>query len=348
MDLAYINFKYVDLNDTFFDSLKHDYAEFSNWFLKKAEEKAYVFKNENDSIDGFLYLKLETDKIDDVEPTLPANRRLKIGTFKINAHGTRMGERFIKKALDHALYQKVNEVYVTIFPHHTQLVNMFSKYGFNMVAKKKTSNGSELVLVKQMGNMNGNVHHDYPYVNGAHRKYILSLYPQWHTRLLPDSILNNENPEAVVNDVSHSNSIHKIYLAAMEGVENLQPNDILVIYRTGDGKGPAHYRAVATSVCVVEEVKNINQFPNEKTFLDYSSSYSIFTDQELRSFYAYRKYPTIIKFSYNLALTNRVTRGQMIEELGINAPYWGFFQLTDNQFAGIIEQGSVDESLIVY
>jgi len=38
----------------------------------------------------------------------------------------------------------------------------------------------------------------------------------------------------------------------------------------------------------------------------------------------------------------------MMEELGINAPYWGFFQLTDKQFAGIIEKGKLDESLIVY
>jgi len=348
MELVYINFKDINLKDSFFNSLKQDYEEFSNWFFKKANEKAYVFKNEDDSIDGFLYLKVETGEIEDVEPVLPMNHRLKIGTFKINAHSTRMGERFIKKTLDHALYQKVNEVYVTIFPHHFQLVNLFSKYGFQEVAKKKTDNGTELVLVKKMGNIRGNVHLDYPYVNGAHRKYILSLYPQWHTRLLPDSILNNENPDAVINDISHTNSIHKIYLTAMDGVENLQPNDILMIYRTSDGKGPAHYRSVATSVCVVEEVKNINQFPDENSFLEYSSSYSIFTEQELKKFYAYKKYPTVIKFSYNLALTKKVTRGQMMEELGINAPYWGFFQLTDKQFAGIIEKGKLDESLIVY
>ncbi len=247
----------------------------------------------------------------------------------------------------------MNEIYVTIFPQHTQLVNLFCKYGFEKVAKKHTNNGTEIVLIKKMGDMKGNVYLDYPYVNATNinatnRKYILSLYPKWHTRLLPDSILNNENPNAVVNDISHTNSIHKIYLTAMDGVENLQANDILVIYRTSDRKGPAHYRSVATSVCVVEEVKNIHKFSNENSFLDYSSSYSIFTEQELKNFYKFKKYPKIIRFSYNIALTKRVTRGQMIEDLDIDASYWGFFQLTDNQFAGIIEKGNVDESLIVY
>jgi hypothetical protein len=49
----------IDLTDSFFDSLKKDYAEFSQWFAKKAEERAYVFPNEQGSLEGFLYLKTE-------------------------------------------------------------------------------------------------------------------------------------------------------------------------------------------------------------------------------------------------------------------------------------------------
>jgi hypothetical protein len=77
------------------------------------------------------------------------------------------------------------------------------------------------------------------------------------------------------------------------------------------------------------------------------NTYSIFTDAELKKLYKYKKYPTVIRFTYNIALTKRVTRGQMIEDRGIKAQYWGFFQLTDKQFAKIIEKGNVDESLIV-
>ena len=36
------------------------------------------------TIDGFLYLKIENDALEDITPSMPAAKRLKIGTFKIN------------------------------------------------------------------------------------------------------------------------------------------------------------------------------------------------------------------------------------------------------------------------
>jgi len=349
VDLSYTKFCDTDLNDPFFDSLKGDYAEFPNWFQKKAlsQEMAYVFKNESGKIDGFLYLKVEDGAVMDVAPPLPPKRRLKIGTFKINAHGTRMGERFIKKAFDHAIYEQIDELYVTIFAHHDYLVKAFQKYGFVAVANKDTVNGTELVLIKTLGNMCGDVLADYPYINANNRKFILSLYPKWHSRLLPDSILKNEDPVNIVNDISHTNSIHKIYLSKMDGTESLQRGDILVIYRTSDQQGPAYYRSVATSICVVEEVRDLSSFLNEREFLTHSNSYSIFSEQELVSFYSRRNYPTVIRFTYNIALPKRVTNGQMKDELGISPRYWGFFRLTDGQFAGIAEKGNINESLII-
>ncbi|WP_310730564.1 hypothetical protein [Burkholderia multivorans] len=72
--------------------------EFEDWFHRKAENWAYVFEQDDSNlIDGFLYLKIEDDPVEDVNPQLPAKRRVKVGTFKINAHGTKLGERFIKK-----------------------------------------------------------------------------------------------------------------------------------------------------------------------------------------------------------------------------------------------------------
>ena len=54
--------KEINLNDTFFDTLKTDYSGFENWYLKKAnnEEEAYVL--EDDGIQGFLYLKEEHEE----------------------------------------------------------------------------------------------------------------------------------------------------------------------------------------------------------------------------------------------------------------------------------------------
>ena len=348
MNLTYQKFGGINLSDPFFDSLKSDYAEFEHWFARKADEFAYVFYGDAGEIDGFLYLKIENEAIDDVDPPLPPACRVKVGTLKINPHGTRLGERFLKKIFDHAVTQDAAEIYVTVFEKHAALVALFQRYGFEHRASKTTPNGIELVLVKVMGSVDGGVLERYPLVAaGNNSMYLLSLYPQWHTRLLPDSILNNEHA-SIVQDVSHTNSIHKVYLASMRGMENLRQGDIILIYRTSDMAGPAHYRSVATSICVVEEYRNIRSFRSRGEFMTYCAPYSVFSSDELNDFWDRKRYPHVIRFTYNFALPKRVTRGTMIEDLGFDpSSYWGFMPLTFKQFQAVISAGGLDEGLII-
>lgn len=349
MNLTYEKFKDVDLGDIFFDSLKSDYEEFPVWFAKKSNESAYIFRNEHGNIDGFLYLKQENGEITDVAPLLPAAKRIKVGTMKINAHGTKLGERFIKKICDHAIFFSVDEVYLTIFEKHTSLINLVSRYGFKKVATKTTKNGQELVFVKPMrARTDAQILENYPIIRTATANcYLLSIYPTWHTRLLPDSILKTESSD-IIQDISHTNSIHKVYLAGMHGMDSLRSGDVLLIYRTGDGHGPARFRSVATSICVVEEYRNISSFANKEQFLNYCRPYSVFTENELENFWKSRKYPYVIRFSYNIALKKRVTRGTMIDDLGLpENSYWGFMPLSKNHLLSIATKGQVNEGLII-
>jgi len=348
VELTQKKFKSVNLGDPFFASLIEDYKEFSQWFTKKAEDKAYIFEDELGHINGFLYLKPETGPLDDVVPALPSKNRLKVGTMKINAHGTKLGERFIKKIFDHALHNKVSEIYVTVFPAHEALISLFAKYGFSKAAEKHTQNGTEHVLVKNLSQLQDSLVKSYPLADLANKNfYLLSINPKWHTRLLPDSILKNEDTD-IIEDISHTNSIHKVYLAAMNGLEILRPGDILVIYRTSDGAGPAHYRSVATSVGVVEEYRSIHSFTSRDEFMRYCQPYSVFSDAELDQFWAHKKYPHVFRFTYNAALKRRVTRGEMIEQFDLDPnAYWGFMRLTRDQFNSIAQAGQLDESIII-
>lgn len=348
MELIQKKFKFVNLGDPFFASFVNDYKEFSQWFTKKAEERAYIFEDEIGNVNGFLYLKPEDGPLNDVVPALPNKNRLKVGTMKINAHGTKLGERFIKKIFDHALHNKVSEIYVTVFPAHQALISLFSRYGFSKVAEKHTSNGTEHVLVKDLTQLQNSLVKSYPLADLSNKNfYLLSINPQWHTRLLPDSILRNEDAD-IIEDISHTNSIHKVYLAAMNGMEILRPGDILVIYRTTDGAGPAHYRSVATSVGVVEEYRSIHSFASQDEFMKYCQPYSVFSDAELHQFWARKKYPHVFRFTYNAALKRRVTRGEMIEQFGMDPnAYWGFMRLTRDQFNSIAQAGKLDESIII-
>lgn len=353
-NLKYIPFNQVNFSDVFFDSLKSDYAHgFIQWFHSKcnSNDYAYVLYDENDSIDGFLYLKTETGIVDDVTPIIPNGIHLKVGTFKFNPKGTLRGQRFLKKIFDHALNNNVDNIYVTAFEKHDYLIRLFKIYGFIDEGVKESENGIERVLIKEMNRdaLTGDILSDYPFINnrGNESKFLLSIYPTFHTRLFPDSKLITESPD-VISDVSYANSIRKVYICGMSDAESMKPNDIILIYRTSDNQGPAYYRSVATSLCVVEKVRNIHSFVTEKEFLDYCARYSVFTESELKNFYKTKKYPYIISFTYNLALPKRLNRAKLISDVGLNPQaYWGIMKLTNEQFNSVVKLGGVNESIII-
>ena len=348
MSLTYVRFDQVNINDPFFASLKADYAEFEGWFAKKASNMAYLSVNDADEIDGFLYLKFEDEGHTNILPEMAPKKRLKVGTFKIDAHGTKLGDRFIKKLFDQAMAGGVEELYVTVFEKHTGLLKLLRKYGFEQWGTKPSANGTELVLIRDMKWSGTSLHKNYPLVNiGSGKKYLLALYPMWHTRLLPDSKLITEGPD-VIADISHTNSIQKIYLAGRSGAQNLQHGDAIVIYRTSDDKGAAYYRSVATSVCVVDKVEMISEYPTEESFLQYCSPFSVFTEQELKNLYTTRRYPVIITFTYNISFPKRINRKALIEVVGLNPnDRWTCLELTEAQFSSILSEGKVSANFVV-
>ncbi|MBO8171492.1 MAG: N-acetyltransferase [Bacillaceae bacterium] len=339
-------FKDVDLNDNFFDSLKEDYHEFETWFRKKEEEEAFLLYDNDNKIQGFLYFKIEEGPIKDVEPDINQKKVLKIGTFKINPHGTRLGERFIKKALDYAIVENVDACYVTIFERHDVLVKLFERYGFIRYGVKDTSNGIELVLVKDLRELKNDILLDYPLISTKNsRKFILSIYPKYHSRMFPDSILKTEKVD-ILEDVSYTNSIHKIYVCRM-AVDQANRGDIFVIYRTKTPGQSAEYTSVVTSVCVVEDIKSQDEFKNFEEFFEYANAYSIFNRDDLKKWYN-KGGCFIIKMTYNAALSKRLIRKKLIEEIGLERnSYWGFFEISNEQFNRILEEGEVNESIII-
>jgi hypothetical protein len=63
--------------------------------------------------------EFKTENYFNISPILPTKKRLKIGSFKVEATGFRLGERFIKITFDNAIAQNVDEIY---------LFNVFTKY----------------------------------------------------------------------------------------------------------------------------------------------------------------------------------------------------------------------------
>jgi hypothetical protein len=188
---------------------------------------------------------------------------------------------------------------------------------------------------------------DYPLFRTNGRKaWLLAVYPEFHSQLLPDSILKNE-PKEIIKDVSHTNTIHKVYIGRLS-LTRMKRGDIVVIYRTTDGVGPAFFRSVATSVCVIEETKAKKDFADEESFIEYASPHSVFSEEELRERYGSDDRLYVAKMTYNSAFASRITRGRLLEEVGISEqPRWDLRELTDTQVKAILDMGQVNARLIV-
>lgn len=65
-------FSEIDLQDSFFQSLRRDYPKFDDWFRGKSNKDAYV-QYENNQVRGFLYLKVEEHCVTDVTPNICAD-----------------------------------------------------------------------------------------------------------------------------------------------------------------------------------------------------------------------------------------------------------------------------------
>jgi predicted nucleic acid-binding protein len=341
----------IDLADEFFDSLKQDYPDFERWFNRKAEETAYVCKVD-DKIAAFLYLKVEdeNENYSDIYPTFTRKRRLKIGTFKVSLNGNKLGERFIKIIFDNAVRFKVDEIYVTIFNKRIEqerLIRLLEDFGFVHHGYKRNGTEEELVYVRSMEKPASLDRPKcvYPYIpTRGNNIYFVSIYPEYHTDLFPDSILRTESPNDFIENEPFRNAISKVYISRAPE-RNLQTGDVLVFYRTG-----GIYKGVVTTIGIVENV--ITNIRSEEEFISLCRKRSVFSDDELREHWNYnpRNRPFIVNFLYTYSLPKRPNLAKLVE-IGVFPNIFslprGFGRLSREQFMAIMREAHANESLII-
>lgn len=330
----------IDVRDPFFDTFRPVYKGFEKWFAKKSDEEAYICRSDKNDIIGFLYLKTEdeSENYSSITPIFNPKRRLKVGTFKVEASGFRLGERFIKIIFDNAIARNLDEIYVTLFKDRDELKRLYDlliRWGFYDYGVKDTDGQQETVLVKKLGKYDAqkSVIANFPNINGSSAKMILPIKPQYHTSLFPDSKLNTELE--YIGNIPHRYALQKVYIT-WSYETNLKPGDLLLFYRMGD-TDPKKYSSVITTVGVIDDV--ICSFSNEAEFLSYCQNRSVFTTEELKYFWQkYRYNLKVLKFVYVKSLTNRKNLDYLWRN-GIVEPGKGprpFTRITDAQFSMIL------------
>lgn len=336
----------VDVTNVFFDSLRDSYMEFDAWFARKSNEEAYVCYSDQNMILGFLYLKTENIDSDyhDITPVFFPRKRLKIGTFKIDSTGFRLGERFIKIIFDNAIERNVEEIYVTLYENRPELIALkalLERWGFCDYGTKESNGKKEKVLVKKMKMYDPSlsIKQNFPNVNYNVVKRILPIFPQYHTNLLPDSQLITENEVDFIGNIAHRYALQKVYVTwAMKS--DVKVGDIVLFYRTGEERRKG-YTSVLTTVAVIDEF--VTDFKNKKQFMDYCENRSVFSKDELNDFWEKHRYNLcVVKFIYIKSLKSRLNLKYLWDHNIITFPNGPrpFVRIDDDQYECIIRDSN--------
>lgn len=346
-------FGQTNLRDSFFDSFREDYPGFDAWFNRKADETAYVCTSQHGNMLAFLYLKREGpgENYSDISPGFRRATRLKIGTFKVVTNGYKLGERFLKIAFDNAVRFKVDEIYVTAFlrtSEQDRLIRMLEDWGFARHGTKTSRGGTEQVYVREFRPRfdDADPRQTYPYFSRSRARFIVPIYPAYHTELFPDSILKTESPLDFVENKPNRNAISKVYVS--RSIERgLHSGDVIVFYRTGSGTGPAHYTAVTTTVGVVQSV--VTNIASKAAFISACRKRSVFSDEDLGRQWDYNSgnRPFVVNFLYVHSFPKRPNLGQLKDAGVIASAPRGFEPLTLPSFNKLLELAHADKRLVI-
>lgn len=278
----------------------------------------------------------------DIKPVFQPKKRLKIGTFKIETSGFRLGERFIKIIFDNALERNVDEIYVTLFedrPELKALEDLFVVWGFYRYGIKLSNEKEEAVFVKKLKVYDSqlSVKQSYPNILLKRRqKFILPIYAKYHTSLLPDSKLNTENEIDFLGKEPHRYALQKVYIS-WSPERNINPGDFIVFYRMAETQGRKKYESVLSTIGIVDNIRV--GFRNREEFLATCQNRSVFSKAELDTFWNnHSQNLLVLRFIFVKSLTKRLTLEYLWNSNIVPAPNGPrpFTRISDEQFKNIL------------
>lgn len=353
-------FSEINLDDSFFDELKRDYpgtassTGFVKWFDKKSQEgkTALVFSDEA-GLGAFICIKPEEEILKLQEKELPAIPRIKISTLRIaeRYRGQRLGEGALGLILWKWQQSMCDEIYVTVFSSHSDLIAQLEKFGFILQGH---NSDNECVYSRSRKAIDyTDPYKAFPFINPSFQKsgYLL-VNDYYHDTLFPYSELKNTLQTGVAMKVT--NGLSKIYVGNQYTLPHYKIGEPILIYRIHNGTGQKRYKSCLTSFCIVTDVIQVKQNYQSKISFDNLikriGNKSVFDVDELKSKYDKDKNITIIEMLYcgYFGEGNNVNMDWLANNgLWSSSTYPALLQLSPEQFKTILTEGNIDVNNVI-
>lgn len=333
----------LDIKDPFFDSLKTNYPEFEKyWFPKICQEgRKCLINKQNERIGALLIYNIEEHEgIDDSNPPLPIDRRLKLCTLKVTSNGQKIGELFISLAIQIAMRNDISEIYLTLFEdENDRLVDLLVEFGFCRYGKK--TNGENIYLKRIIGNQI-EAESTYPlefnkkyypsfYDGPKVRKFIVPIHPEYFERLFTNlSERQSGLLEHYGNFYPEGNAIKKAYITRTNS-KKIHPGDVILFYRTTKNQA-------ITTIGIIDDV--FFNISDNENILGLVAKRTVYSNEELEKI---KKPVTVILFKYHFHFQKPITYNELIKEKLIEAAPQSISILRQKSYRRIKELGELDE-----
>ena len=351
-------FSDIELEDPIFDSLKNDYqgsvksTEFNTWFINKAREgrTALVF-DDDEGLGAFIAIKPEIESVELDETVLPAKQRLKICTLLIapRFRGQRLGEGAIGLVLWKWQDLGYEEIYLTVYETHQDLIGQLTKFGFVLAGHRD----GECVYVKNRNCIDySDPYKSFPFIDPhfSEAGYLI-VNDYFHDTLFPYSELKRNSFDKVILDVT--NGLSKIYIGSPTSQLGFKTGDPVFVYRKHTGPGSKGYNSCVTSFCMVKDIvwvkKDNTSTISYEEYMNRIGNKSIYDPHKLREQYTNEKNLVIIELVYY----GFFGKGNNVNWVWLkNNGCWGdgypiAQKLSHEQFDKILEEGNVDVSNVI-
>lgn len=146
----------LDVNDSFFDSLRDNYGpEFDRWFKEKCVDggrNAHVIR-EGENLYGLCIFKVEHNEPINSDGDIPCEIALKICTFKVSdeARGVKFGERLLRSVFEKCYSEVIPFIYLTTGSIQESLIKLLEEFGFHQYGTIKSRGAKSLIAFLASG-----------------------------------------------------------------------------------------------------------------------------------------------------------------------------------------------------
>ena len=272
----------LDKADPIFDTLREGYPDFDKWFEGVGQRPCWCLEVDRE-IAGIVIRK-DNETGAETDATLPANKILKISTFKVKEEyrGEKFGEHLLKQTLWYAQLNHYDLVYLTAFEDQQDvLADLLVQYGFKGTAVKQST--GETIYEKLLCHGPARAlslplrddYAQYPCFREDDKVQVLCvpIQPRWYRVLFPEN-----TPQPMLLPGVHQadaertpgNTIRKVYLCKAQ-MRKVNPGDIILFYLSGKEIGSGSIRTVG----IVEKYREIGDPENLLRATGRRSVYSV-------------------------------------------------------------------------